>query len=180
DTVGFIRKLPVTLVKAFRATLEEVTEAALILHVVDVSAPQAAAQMAQVEKVLADIGAGSTPRLLVFNKADLLAGQDTDPQALIRRLAGDQAPSADRAVLVSALTGQGLARLLAIMDEVLSFDPISRATFRFPAADASKAGLLYHLGRVLSARFDGDGYQVEAEVPHSLKLRLAQYLVESC
>jgi GTP-binding protein HflX len=180
DTVGFIRKLPVTLVKAFQATLEEVTEAALILHVVDVSAPQAAAQMAQVEKVLADIGAGSTPRLLVLNKVDLLEQKDLDAHAWLARLAGEAVRSQTRAVAISALTGQGVDQLLSAMDEALSFDPLTTAIFRFPAGDSSKAGLLYQLGRVISARFDGSEYEIEAEVPQSLKLRLANYLVESC
>jgi len=180
DTVGFIRKLPVSLVKAFRATLEEVTEAALILHVVDVSAPQAAAQMSQVEKVLSELGASSTPRLLVLNKTDLLEQQDPDPQAWLARLAGDQAVPPERAVAISARTGRGLDRLLAAMDESLAFDPITTAVFRFPAGDASKAGLLHQLGRVISARFDGSDYEIEAAVPQSLKLRLARYLVESC
>jgi len=167
-------------VKAFRATLEEVTEAALILHVVDVSAPQAAAQMAQVEKVLADIGAGSTPRLLVLNKVDLLEQKDLDAHAWLARLAGEAVRSQTRAVAISALTGQGVDQLLSAMDEALSFDPLTTAIFRFPAGDSSKAGLLYQLGRVISARFDGSEYEIEAEVPQSLKLRLANYLVESC
>ena len=79
-TVGFIRNLPTTLVKAFRATLEEVAEAALILHVVDVSAPHAAAQTAHVLKVLAEIDAAAIPQLLVLNKVDRLpeAGTDVD------------------------------------------------------------------------------------------------------
>ena len=72
DTVGFIRHLPITLVKAFRATLEEVTEASLLLHVVDVSSPHAASHTEHVLKVLAEIGAEATPQLLVFNKLDLL------------------------------------------------------------------------------------------------------------
>lgn len=180
DTVGFIRKLPVTLVKAFRATLEEVTEASLILHVVDLASEQAAAQMAQVEKVLADIGAGSTPRLLVFNKADLLQTAGVDVQAQIRRLLGEAPAPSDRAVAVSALAGTGLDRLLAAIDEILESDPLVRATFRFPAAEAARANLLHQLGRVYAARFDGDGYEVEALVPQSLKLRLAAYLVENC
>ncbi len=179
DTVGFIRKLPVTLVKAFRATLEEVTEASLILHVVDLASEQAAGQMAQVEKVLSDIGAGSTPRLLVFNKADLLRQKGVDVSAHVWRIMGDGSQGPVRAVTVSALTGEGLDRLLAAMDEALEFDPVAPATFRFPAAEVAKANLIHQLGRVLSARFDGDGYEVQAEVPQSLKLRFAAYLIES-
>src|SRR4029077_695348 len=74
DTVGFIRSLPTTLIRAFRATLEEVVEAELLLHVVDASAPSAAEQTAHVLSTLTEIGAGATPQILVLNKADLIAG----------------------------------------------------------------------------------------------------------
>ncbi len=72
DTVGFVRNLPTTLIEAFRATLEEVADAALILHVVDVSSEQAAQHVAEVFRVLGEIGAAATPQILVLNKADRL------------------------------------------------------------------------------------------------------------
>src|SRR5205085_5594266 len=78
DTVGFIRNLPTTVVKAFRATLEEVNEAALILHVVDASAAAAAAHVAHVLKVLTEIGAGQIPQILILNKADRLQPEGAD------------------------------------------------------------------------------------------------------
>ena len=80
DTVGFIRNLPTTLVKAFRATLEEVTEAALVLHVVDVSSPGAPEQTAHVLKVLAEIGAAEIPQILVMNKMDRLPADEADTE----------------------------------------------------------------------------------------------------
>src|SRR5271157_160855 len=82
DTVGFIRNLPTTLVKAFRATLEEVTEAALVLHVVDVSSPSAADYVTHVTRVLAEIGAAEIPRTLVMNKLDRLPAGRADPKTL--------------------------------------------------------------------------------------------------
>ncbi|HET8549472.1 MAG TPA: GTPase HflX, partial [Bryobacteraceae bacterium] len=115
DTVGFIRHLPTTLVRAFRATLEEVTEAALLLHVVDVSSPHASEHTAHVMRVLAEIGAEKTPQLLVLNKLDLLPGDRTDAQTIARRLLADAGPQhpAPTSVAVSALTGSGFDKLLA-------------------------------------------------------------------
>src|SRR5664279_802599 len=88
DTVGFIRNLPTTLVKAFRATLEEVAEAALVLHVVDVSSPSAADYAAHVMTVLAEIGAAGIPQILVMNKIDRLSGSEADAVALSHRMLG--------------------------------------------------------------------------------------------
>ena len=141
DTVGFIRNLPTTLVKAFRATLEEVTEATLILHVVDVSAPHATAQTAHVLKVLAEIDAAAIPQLLVLNKVDRLPEAATDVEAYRRRLLGDSGAAAEsRAVAISALTGQGIDGLLAAIDEVLPFDP-DRARAPAPAARRGRTHL---------------------------------------
>lgn len=177
DTVGFIRKLPVTLVKAFRATLEEVAQAAFILHVVDLAAPQAAGQLAQVEKVLEEIGAGAIPRLLVFNKADLLPEAEAESRAA--RLAASAGGPAAPAVVVSARTGAGLERLLAAMDQLLAADTLVPATFRFPAEQAGKVSLIYRRGRVLTAHYDDQGCEVRAEVPESLKARLAEFLAQA-
>ena len=179
DTVGFIRNLPVTLVKAFRATLEEVVEAALVLHVVDVASPHAEPQMAHVLKVLAEIGAGSTPQLLVLNKTDLLPSAETDPEAVRRRLLGAHEPAVQtRAVAVSARTGQGVDELLKTLDEVLPFDPLSRQTFRFPLSEGAAMSMLYEFGRVHDRRYFGDFYEIEADVAESLKRRLSRFLAE--
>ena len=105
DTVGFIRRLPTTLVQAFRATLEEVTEAALLLHVVDVSSPHAASYAEQVRKVLEEIKAHATPQILVLNKADLLP-DPAEHAAMARRILKDAgAGIGPNAVAVSAHTG---------------------------------------------------------------------------
>jgi len=178
DTVGFIRSLPTTLVQAFRATLEEVTEATLILHVVDISSPHAVPQTGHVLKVLAEIGAAAIPQLLVLNKVDRLA--EADVEAARRRLLGDSETVATRAVAVSALTGYGIDSLLAATDEVLLFDPVVRARLRFPLSEGARISQVHELGRVLETRYAADSCEMDAEIPESLRRRLAPYLVSNC
>src|SRR6185369_1357061 len=105
DTVGFIHKLPHQLVDAFRATLEEVTRADVLVEVVDASDPHNAEHRATVQTVLDELGAGDKPRLVAFNKADLVERTANDPSAPAPALAGS--------VLVSALTGFGMDTLRA-------------------------------------------------------------------
>jgi GTP-binding protein HflX len=177
DTVGFIRNLPTTLVKAFRATLEEVTEAALLLHVVDASSAHAPDQTAHVLQVLREIGAGETPQLLVLNKLDLLP--EADAGSVAQRVLGEtRTPETWHAVAVSARTGAGAAELLAAMDRMLDLDPVSRAVFRLPAGDGALTNLLHERGVVLGTRYDGDWCEVEAQVPESVRRRLAAYIVQ--
>lgn len=163
DTVGFIRNLPTTLVKAFRATLEEVIEASLLLHVVDVSAPHAAEQTAHVHKVLAEIGADHTPQILVMNKADLLPEIPHNPDGLA----------------VSAKTGAGVPELLKAIDDKLHLDPISHAVFRLPQTEGSLLHLLHERAKVLGSRYSGQDVEIEAEVPESVRRVLEPYLVMS-
>ncbi len=178
DTVGFIGNLPTTLVKAFRATLEEVTDATLILHVVDVSAPHAAAQTGHVLKVLTEIEAAAIPQLLVLNKIDRLPEAEAEVESYRQRLLGASGTAADsRAVAVSALTGQGIDRLLAAIDAVLPFDPIIRATLRLPQGEGARISMVHDLGRVLETRYVGDSCEMEVEIPESLRQRLAGYII---
>jgi len=170
DTVGFIRRLPTTLVKAFRATLEEVTEATLILHVVDASSPHAAEHAAHVLQVLAEIGAGRIPQLLALNKADRLPGESQPAREIASRV---NAPS----VVISALTGAGVECMLKKIDEILPFDPVTRVQFRFPLTQGANIALLHELGRVLEIRYSSDCCEVEADVPESLRLRLAEFVL---
>jgi GTP-binding protein HflX len=179
DTVGFIRSLPTTLVQAFRATLEEVTEASIVLHVVDASSPAAAEHTGHVLKVLAEIGAAEIPQVLVMNKMDRLPEPESDPAALGRRLLGDASapgthPPPVRAVGISALTGAGLDELLSVLDEVLRLDPIVRTTLRLPASDGAALAMLHEFGRVLSTRYleDGTAVDVEVEIPESISRRI--------
>jgi GTP-binding protein HflX len=176
DTVGFIRNLPTTLVKAFRATLEEVVEAALLLHVVDASSAQAAQHTAQVMATLSEIGAAETTQILVLNKADLIPG-DPDPAALARRLLADPEQRPASAVAISAKSGAGVDALLNKIDEMLALDPLSPCRFRFPIADGASLHLLHERAQVTATRYDGDFCEVEALTPESVKRMLAQYLV---
>jgi GTP-binding protein HflX len=170
DTVGFIRNLPTTVVKAFRATLEEVKEAALVLHVVDVSAPSALEHAAHVRKVLAEIGAAEIPELLVLNKIDRLPEDGANLDALKRRLLSGHKDEA--AVCVSAVTGAGMDELLSAIDEHLPADPLVSTSFRLPSGDGATLALLHEFGRVLEIRYDGDFCDVRAEIPESLQRRL--------
>ena len=175
DTVGFIRSLPTTLVQAFRATLEEVKEASLILHVVDVSAPTAAENTAHVFQVLAEIDAAQIPQILVMNKIDrAVDGAGFEVEALKRRLLSGSAGHLDaRAVAISAVTGEGIDGLLAAIDEVLPLDPIVHASFCLPPGDGATLALLHEFGRVLSTNYTERGCEIEAEIPQSLERRLA-------
>lgn len=115
DTVGFIQKLPTELIAAFRATLEEVTEADILLHVVDISHPNAEEQMAAVEEVLEDLGAGGKVHVTALNKIDRI--DRSDPDAAERLQAALQ--DTPNAVAISARTGKGLPALLTMLDDVL-------------------------------------------------------------
>jgi GTPase len=179
DTVGFIRNLPTTLVKAFRATLEEVTEAALLLHVVDASSPGAPQHTAHVFEVLADIGADQTRQILVLNKMDRMESTGNDTESLSQRILGEvQAGARTEAIPVSARTGAGFAELLQAIDNALPLDPVSRQRFRIPAGEGSLIHLLHEQAKVLSSQYRGEVLEVEAEVPESVKRRLSGYLAE--
>jgi GTP-binding protein HflX len=179
DTVGFIRNLPTTLVKAFRATLEEVTEASLLLHVVDSSSPYAPHQTAHVLKVLSEIGADQTRQILVLNKMDLLSDSEEASDSLAQRILGEvRAPAGWQALPVSARSGVGFAELLTAIDRALLLDPVSRAKFRLPASEGSSIHLLHERAKVLATRYEGNCCEIEAEVPESVKRRLSHYIVE--
>lgn len=179
DTVGFIRNLPTTLVKAFRATLEEVTEASLLLHVVDSSSPYALHQTAHVLKVLSEIGAEQTRQILVLNKMDRRDQSAEDSASFAQRILGEvRGPAGSDAIPISARTGAGFEALLSAIDSALPLDPLSRARFRIPAGQGSLIHLLHERARVLHSRYDDGSCELEAEVPESVKRRLARYVVE--
>jgi len=180
DTVGFVRNLPITVVEAFRATLEEVADAALILHVVDVSSDQAAQHVAEVFRVLGEIGAASIPQILVLNKADRLPSDEHDANILGARLledAGQSGSSSTPAVMVSGLTGEGISRLFDRIDEVIPFDAVETVQFRIPLRDGAAIALLHKCGRVRAEDYDGGLCVMEVEAPESLRRRLNRYLI---
>ena len=175
DTVGFIRNLPTMLIKAFRATLEEVVEAELLLHVVDASSPAAAEHTTHVLSTLNDIGAAETLQILVLNKIDLIPGEP-DAASIARRILGDPERQPAGAVAVSAKTGAGLPELLAKIDETLALDPVTECVFRIPVGEGAAMHMLHEYARVISTTYDGDVAVVESVVPASIKRRLEQYL----
>jgi len=164
DTVGFLRDLPHGLVAAFRATLEEVEQAALILHVSDISSPGHAEQDDAVRQVLAELGVEKTPRLLVFNKTDLLEEDE-------RR----ELTNSPRAVFVSALHGLGLEELRREIERLLPGDRPVRVSLRFSAGQGRERALVHERGRVLSEQFRDGKVWIEAEVPESLAQQLEEY-----
>ena len=153
DTVGFVQKLPHALVAAFRATLEEVVEADLLLHVVDASASGVEEREAAVDAVLKEIGAGERPTLLVLNKAD---------QAPPERLAA-LAAARPGCATVSALRGEGLAALLEHVAGRLSLGA-RRVTLRFAAGDTRGIAQVYASGRVLSHEVEDGQVRLDAEL----------------
>jgi GTPase len=168
DTVGFIRQLPKGLIKAFRATLEEVQEAALLLQVSDISNPRHDELEEEVEKILDDLGVKETPRLRVFNKVDQLdAERRGNLEAASRRNGGDERP-----VLVSGLTGEGLDGLLQRIDAALPLDPIVKLSLHMPLSEGRSLALIHALGRVLHSHVSDSHMDMEAEVPQSIATRL--------
>lgn len=151
DTVGFIRRLPHHLVAAFRATLEEVAEADLLLHVIDISHPDWAAQAASVEEVLRSLGIGDKPRFAVFNKID--------------RLDGAQAPVGipPDGIPVSAVTGEGLDDLRRAITEWLS-GRRSVETYFIPLDRMHLVSAIHEKGKVIKEDFREDGVLIEAEM----------------
>jgi GTP-binding protein HflX len=164
DTVGFIDRLPHALVAAFRATLEEVVEADLALHVIDASSSERERHIAAVRRVLEEVGAAEVPVIDVFNKIDAVTGDEA------RRLqAADPA-----AVLISAHTGQGVAELLQVIASRLALDT-RRITITFDSAkefDRQQIGRLYRVARVISHVATNGKVVIEADVPRRFIERL--------
>ena len=147
DTVGFISRLPHELVAAFRATLRETCEARLLLHIIDASHPDPEAVIAQVETVLAEIGAAEIPRLQVFNKIDL-----TGDLPRLERDAEGQA----RAVWLSATTGAGIDGLMIALTERLR-GAAAHGWLCLPAAAARLRSRLFSLGAVVTEQHEPSG-----------------------
>jgi GTP-binding protein HflX len=164
DTVGFIRQLPAQLVAAFRATLEELEGADLLLHVTDASHPCSERQDVAVERLLEELDLASTARIHVWNKIDLLSAEQVSKLAT-------RGGSGTR-VAVSARTGEGLDILLARIDEAPSQDPLVEENFELSVADGKRLALLHRLGKVISTRMVDGRVLVRARVPESLRRQL--------
>jgi GTP-binding protein HflX len=168
--VGFIRKLPKGLITAFRATLEEVQESALLLQVSDISNPQHDELDTEVGKILDELGVKNTPTLRVFNKVDRLpAEQRQELEVASRRNGGGEQPP----VLVSGLTGEGLEELLRRIDAALPLDPIVKLSLHMPLSEGRSLALIHALGRVLHSEVTSETHMdLEAEVPQSIARQL--------
>jgi GTP-binding protein HflX len=168
DTVGFIRKLPHQLVEAFKATLEETVLADLIVHVVDASEPERHRReaIAAVNSVLEEIGADSAPRLLVFNKVDLLDPDDA------RELSIEE-PSA---TMVSATTGEGLERLRDRIGDVFE-ESLRSVELLLPYSEGGVLAELHELAGDLEREDGAEGVVVRARIPASVAHRFADFAV---
>ena len=167
DTVGFIRNLPHTLVTSFRATLEEVQKAEVLLHVRDASSPTRDEQKAEVEKVLGELGVLDKPRLEVMNKIDLLSSEERD--ALV----------ASGAIAISAKLGLKIEALFTRIDAELTADPVIEQTFTIPQAKGEVLAALGG-GAVLRDReFIGNSVRMTVAGPASLLGRYKEFRVDA-
>jgi GTPase len=172
DTVGFIRDLPKDLLTAFRATLEEVQEAALILHVSDISNAHHDELDEEVDKILQELGVADRPRLRVLNKVDLLTAEQRETLASASARGSEKGP-----VLVSGMTGEGIDELLRRIDVALPVDPMVTLSLRLPLAEGRTLALIHAMGRVLHSSVEDSHMTMDAEVPVSIarRLRLSQF-----
>ena len=165
DTVGFIRNLPHTLVSAFRATLEEVQRAALVLHVSDASSPLTTEQDAQVELVLKELESEKKPRLHVMNKIDLLEPKQREA------LRDDT-----QTVHVSGSRGIGIATLRERIDQLLEEDPIRRVHLQIPQKEGKVLAMLAAKARIYSRAYQDGVVEMEAEAPESVVRNVREWV----
>jgi GTP-binding protein HflX len=170
DTVGFIQKLPTNLVAAFRATLEEVEEADVLVHVIDVSNPSWEKQERAVLAVLSDIGIDDKPMVRVLNKIDLL---DPDDAEYLKY----EAALTDQSVAVSALYGDGLQDFVAVVEEALSHMLIP-IEMEIPYSKGDELNSIHEQGNVETIDYRPNGTYVVARVPASIANRLAEYSLD--
>jgi GTPase len=165
DTVGFINKLPPTLVSAFRSTLEEIAEADLLVHVIDLSSPHSRQQRESVIQVLEELKVTSKPVIEVYNKIDLIDGPPP-------------APECDHSEYVSAVKGTGIDCLLSLMDRLLTSDPLVKARFVLGHHHGSILSQLYQHGRLLHKSYRNEKIYLVVEAPQSVVNRYKQYQLE--
>lgn len=162
DTVGFIHKLPHTLISAFHATLEEVREASLLLHVIDLANPLCEQQRTAVYQVLEELKIKEKPILELYNKTDLLNGP---PQMLLR----------ENALFISSVLGTGLDKVLEKIDSLLAYDPLALGRFEFSFAQSASMSRLYDSSRVISRTCTDNGILLEVEAPRSVLERFREW-----
>ena len=165
DTVGFLRKLPHTLIDSFKATLEEVSEADLLIHIVDLSHPRVDDQMEAVEGVIKELDAFGKQTLIVFNKIDKLQNREL-AETYVKRFPGS--------VAISARTGEGVNKLVQALQNALSEWRL-RSRFRIPASEAALIAEIHRVGHVLELHYEGEGALIVAHIPPELAQKLERY-----
>jgi GTP-binding protein HflX len=169
DTVGFLRKLPHTLIESFKATLEEVSEADLLIHIADLPHPRVDEQMEAVDRVIKELDAYGKQTLLVFNKIDMLPDREL-VDAYLKRFSGS--------VAISARTGEGVNKLVQALENALSSWRL-RSRFRIPANESALIAEIHRVGHVLELRYEGNDAVIVAHVPLDLAQKLERYAERS-
>jgi GTP-binding protein HflX len=165
DTVGFLRKLPHTLIESFKATLEEVSEADLLIHIADLSHPRVDEQMEAVDRVIKELDAYGKQTLIVFNKIDNLPNREV-VDSYLKRFSGS--------VAISARTGEGVNKLVEALEGALSSWRL-RSRFRIPANESALIAEIHRVGHVLELRYEGSEALIVAHVPPDLAQKLERY-----
>jgi GTP-binding protein HflX len=167
DTVGFIRKLPHTVIESFKATLEELKSADLLVHVVDLSHPQWEEHINATDDVIRELGADGKHTLVVFNKIDRVANAEAVEAALARY---------PHSVAISVKTGENLEQFVDELQNQLSAWRM-KEKFRIPQADSAALAELHRAGHVIDIRYEGDDAVVTANIPPALEPKFARYAV---
>jgi GTP-binding protein HflX len=177
DTVGFLRKLPHTLIESFKATLEEVSEADLLIHVADLSHPRLDDQIEAVENVIKELGAFGKQTVIVFNKIDRLrppsqgsgeAGNRELIENYLRRFPGS--------VAISARTGENVNKLVQALQDALSAWRL-QSRFKIPASESALIAEIHRVGHMLELKYEGNDAIIVAHVPPELGQKLANFAV---
>jgi GTP-binding protein HflX len=166
DTVGFLRKLPHTLIESFKATLEEVSEADLLIHVADLSHSRVDEQMAAVDSVIKELDAFGKQTLIVFNKIDLLENPEL-ASIYCRRFSGS--------VAISAKTGRGIDHFVEALQAALGAWRL-RSYFRIPLSESNVIAELHRVGHVLEVQYEGENALITAHVPPHFEQRLTEFV----
>jgi GTPase len=168
DTVGFLRKLPHTLIESFKATLEEVSEADLLIHIVDLGHARVDEQMEAVDTVIKELDAFGKQTLIVFNKIDKMADREL-AESYLKRFPGN--------VAISARTGEGVDKLVQALQESLSSWRL-RSRFRIPTNESALIAEIHRVGHVLELKYEDNDALIIAHVPPELAQKLERYATQ--